>query len=362
MNIKRDNPIEEINQIIDWRHVLNKSINIIDSNKQFTDEENILLLKIYYLFNIFNINFEDIYFSICDRVSFRKFLSDQNEETLLEAIERLSNCLRNLDNNGVYENERGKIIKILHKYNLTDLGNYRRGENHISLVHFSSGKDNLIQILKGGFAFNNNNIDFDVNPEYLLQEINKHSSIFNEKDIERINNKLDGILMFIGRNQFEVPMICFTERTYDKKIARYFPMRYSKFGLILKYDWALKNKVERVVYVDKESELSKKLSVLIGLVKLKFEAALFSLIIDILSFLEPKVSITEFEWRIVGKNIFYGNNVSNSPIPFLLSDIQAIILPDYEYKDEIIAILEEKGRNESNDSLPPIVIYDEIVE
>jgi hypothetical protein len=128
------------------------------------------------------------------------------------------------------------------------------------------------------------------------------------------------------------------------------------------YDMLIKNGATPVIYIGYKDEISKRLGLVISLVKSVFSGSVLiqSAIIDLVSFVEISDHSYEYEYRIANKNLIEGGQFERLELP--VSAIQEIFIPNESERVEIEKSIALKLMKEgSSDSLPPISLSNSII-
>lgn len=263
-------------------------------------------------------------------------------------------------------------------------------EQEISLVRFVDELDYLKDDLINGFNLNYHKVTFEstmLNNIYQMFDIwhergmssstinklielknnslNKHE--FSEKLIKEFleNNSFKwNVIGLVGSVSFEVPMKSFTEVRLNQKLHRYHIGFFGKYGIQLTKEWAIKNNAIPVIYVKRNSEISKRLGVVTSFFNSfrgKFtQNALFNL----LSLIEVRDNESEFEWRIIGDHELFltSKTDKNQRIKFNLNDILGLYVKNEQEKKELSQFIKSHKENgKLVGDIPDIYLYNDII-
>lgn len=210
----------------------------------------------------------------------------------------------------------------------------------IKLLRMTDKLEFLIQSIEKGFEVRLHPVSFDINPKHLPDNVAKHWAAV----------------------EFQVPMLCFAELRDVLKIADVHMDKYGRYGMCMKLEWALAHGADRVFYVAPDREFSRRLAIAIGMLGEMPENGVsyqdvYSAVLDLLSFVQPAKDQEDFEWRIVGKHHFSGEDHSSDPIPFGIEDIEQIYVHTRSDIEIVTKALEKKAECDGHKgNLPPIYL------
>lgn len=233
------------------------------------------------------------------------------------------------------------------------------GENgqEISLIRFVDKLDYLKDDLLNGFRLSRHSITFEstiienlksmfdiwsergisndaIRKLRLLRDISKNDFDFSFKLAQEIDKDKSfkwNVIHLVGSVTFEVPMKCFTEVRHNQKLHRYHVGFFGKYGIQLTEEWAIKNKATPVIYVKRNSEMSKRLGVIVSILNTLGRKFTMNALFNFLSLIEVGSNALEFEWRIVGDHELFVSSKGTMPtVPFNLDDVLGLYVGDEE--------------------------------
>jgi hypothetical protein len=184
----------------------------------------------------------------------------------------------------------------------------RMDDDSSSLAHYTSSADIIASILTHGFLL-------VPNKRYLI-------------------NAFLGEDLFSEREPQEFGMVSFTQlRMEDAASHR---DRFGAFGIVVSWDWALRNDAQRVVYVDVEGPVASELAWLFRFARQEFERAaggavhaqtlenkaaasfarstLWSRLLTLYEYMEPERNSAQVEWRIVNRLPQYHSGATRAEV------------------------------------------------
>jgi len=176
------------------------------------------------------------------------------------------------------------------------------------LAHYTSSVEVIASILTYGFLL-------VPNKRYLI-------------------NALLGEDLFNEREPQEFGMVSFTQLRMEDAAAH--RDRFGTFGIIVSWDWALRNDAQRVVYVDVEGPVASELVWLFRFARQEFERAaggtvdarslenkvaaafarstLWSRLLTLYEYMEPERNSAQIEWRIANRLPQYHSGATRSDV------------------------------------------------
>lgn len=212
--------------------------------------------------------------------------------------------------------------------------------NRIKLLRMTDKLEFLIRAIEKGFEVRSHPVSFDIDPKHLPDNVVKHWAAV----------------------QFEVPMLCFAELRDVLKIADVHMDKYGRYGMCMKLEWALSHGADRVFYVAPDREFSRRLAIAIGMLGempkngISYQDV-YSAVLDLLSFVQPAKDQEDFEWRIVGKHHFSGEDRSSDPVTFNVDDIEQVYVHTHADITVVTEVLKKKAERDGHKGeLPPIYL------
>jgi hypothetical protein len=176
----------------------------------------------------------------------------------------------------------------------------------------------------------------------------------------------------IGSMRGKIPMICFTEVPEGRQLW-FQHLSFGPYGVVVTRSWLERNGADRVLYVGKNSALSRRLyrviatliasTVLLGQEgEPVFSSHCFPPILDLLACMEKRSNLAELEWRIAGHHGFHsGPRVTGKRLPLPLADIEAVLVKEASEVAEIEHLLRSLPGSTSIQALPPIIHQPEVL-
>ncbi|MFZ5631205.1 MAG: hypothetical protein ACOY5B_18895 [Spirochaetota bacterium] len=257
-------------------------------------------------------------------------------------------------------------------------------------IRFVTDKDHLMDDIENGFRLREHKITFRSSLSTILpsliefwenskissREIDEIKQMFrtlNESDFwqwladkmqQDIDFNLHLSLFTTQMRDARIKMKCFTELRDNQKLHPHHRDYFGSYGIALKRDWLLRNHGDRIIYVDKNLEVTNRIARLTsmlsssGLSTKDTMKAMF----DVLSFTEIEDHSHEFEWRIVGNHHFAGQSYGNYPdiIPFSCEDVLCVFTPNANEVTEFDAKLRAKAAAEGISQIPEVRLTDSI--
>ncbi|WP_411768471.1 abortive infection system antitoxin AbiGi family protein [Winogradskyella sp. A3E31] len=259
----------------------------------------------------------------------------------------------------------------------------------ISLIRFVDTLDYLKDDLLNGFMMSGHSVSFEAT---MLSNIIKMFDIWQEmglvnETISRLKNiyktsiskddflnklviKFEkdnrfkwNVIHLAGSVSFEVPMKSFTEVRHNQKLHRYHVGFFGKYGVQLTQDWAIKSNATPVIYVKRDSEISRRLGMIVSTFNTLGKKYTMNALFDFLSLIEVGNNSLEFEWRIVGNHeLFINSKKTLKRIEFNLDDVLGLYVKEYSEIDDLKKFI-MKYRNEGTltGSIPKIYLADDIL-
>lgn len=159
-----------------------------------------------------------------------------------------------------------------------------------------------------------------------------------------------------------IKMKCFTELRDNQKMHPHHRNYFGDYGVSLTIDWIKKNRGDRVIYVDKDSETTNRIARLMSMLFSSVDGKdVRKSVFDVLAFTEIEGHSHEYEWRIVGNHNIGGKSYGDYPekIPFSNNDIVAIYVKESSEIDVFEELLENKRKKEGGKKIP-IYLTDDI--
>lgn len=259
----------------------------------------------------------------------------------------------------------------------------------ISLIRFVDKLDYLKDDLLTGFKLSRHSITFEstmienlksmfdiweergisndaIRQLRLLKAISKNDTEFSLRlvqEFEKSSSFKWSVIALVGSITFEVPMKSFTEVRHNQKLHRYHVGFFGKYGIQLTEEWAIKNKATPVIYVKRDSEMSKRLGVIVSTLNTLGRKFTLNALFNFLSLIEVGSNALEFEWRIVGDHQLFASSKGAMPtVQFNLDDVLGLYVGDEEDREN----LQEFIVKNINDGflvgkVPKIYLTDEIL-
>jgi hypothetical protein len=258
-----------------------------------------------------------------------------------------------------------------------------------NFIRFVNQKKYLIDDIRKGFKLRKHSISFqpslstilpsviefwkelNLKPKYA-DEIVKAYDEYSDNDFNNwLANKLTSDKNFnaglsFGMSQIrnaEIKMKCFTELRDNQKLNTNHKNWFGGYGISFSKEWIMKNRGDRVIYVDRNSELTNRIGRILSML-FSFNpcSSIIKSAFDVLSFTEIEGNSHEYEWRIVGNHEFAGNSYGDHPdlIPFKNDDITGIYVEHENEIDEFLKILKDKSDIEENKRIPQIYLNEDV--
>lgn len=257
-------------------------------------------------------------------------------------------------------------------------------------IRFVKDKNHLIDDIKNGFILREHDIRFRASLSTILPPLidfwsdkNISSDIIDPIKKQYNNLDADSFWKWLGNetdtnnlfnlklgyittqiNSAKIKMKCFTELRDNQKMHPNHSLWFGEYGIVLPKEWIKKNNGDRIIYVDKDSEITNRIAMLSSML---FSSTLegrgvITAIFDVLSFTEIESNSHEYEWRIVGNHNFAGKPYGDYPdtIPFLIKDIITIYVKEPEDIDIFKKALEKKASTEGCTKIPDIQLSEKI--
>lgn len=257
-------------------------------------------------------------------------------------------------------------------------------------IRFVGDKDFLIDDLLNGFKLREHKIEFRPSVYNLMPDLvdfwklTENKSKYIDEIIENFENSnidefwlwycnkiksdihfdIHTSIYFNIINSAKIKMKCFTELRDNQRIHQIHTEKYGKYGITFKKDWMIRNKADRVIYVNVDSEITNRLGRLFSMITSNFHNKHTILsIFDLLALTEIEEHSHEYEWRIVGNHNFAGKSYGNYPdvIPFSTQEIECIYVENESDINLFENIINMKNKNEGTNHIPPIKNINEII-
>ncbi len=249
----------------------------------------------------------------------------------------------------------------------------------LSFLHSMKEKEYLLSAIENGLMFREHNVTFKLsNDEKVLTEDFKNKIHLVEKQLGKSYSELSSreqrIIQFtLAPQTIPVNMLCFTELENRKSMENH-TYEYGHYGFIFTQDFIERNNGDRVIYVGDDKAATRRLKNLIDMLcisKLHYNSEglllndiqAYQEIYSNMCFMEPRINLKEFEWRIVqGNNVFDMLGETKSQyLHFKLDDIMHVIVNDNNEIEEVKKLLDCKKKKDNFDKkLPEIIRYNEI--
>ena len=249
----------------------------------------------------------------------------------------------------------------------------------LSFLHSMREKEYLLFAMKNGLMFTKHNVTFKLSDEedVLLEDFKNKIHLVEKqlgKSYAKFSEKEQKIIQFtLAPQTIPVNMLCFTELENRKSMESH-TYEYGHYGFIFTQNFIERNNGDRVIYVGDNKAATRRLKNLIDMLcisklhynsenKLLADFEAYQEIYSNMCFMEPRINLKEFEWRIVqGNNAFDMLAESKSQyLDFKLDDIMYVIVSDDSEIKEIKELLEcKKNKDNYNKDLPKIITYQQI--
>jgi hypothetical protein len=181
------------------------------------------------------------------------------------------------------------------------------------------------------------------------------------------------IMRGLGTVAGKIPMLCFTEVPQGRELP-YHHLSFGGYGVVVERHWLEKNGGDRVMYIGDYSPNSRNLFRVLSMLHISslfkdsssgqvlFHNHSISAVLDLLSYVERRENVTEFEWRIAGKHGFMGGKRnSGTRIPLLINDVEMILVRDSGDVLHFEALLEKLANAQSPSRIPKVLCQPEVL-
>ena len=167
-------------------------------------------------------------------------------------------------------------------------------------------------------------------------------------------------------------MLCFSEVPKGRDISDH-RSKFGDYSLVVSQNWLSNNSADRVLYVGNNSPVSqylyKNLATMRGLsiyadkkTQLLFQNEVFSILLDLFSYIEVREHLEELEWRIVGKHGFMGGeNDTGKTLDISLEEIEYVFVPNMSEVTKFQNVISEVATKDSVVKLPSVQVFPESI-
>jgi hypothetical protein len=195
--------------------------------------------------------------------------------------------------------------------------------------------------------------------ELRLKEL---GTSWSELTVERQQSIVAGL----GSIRGQIPMLCFTEVPEGREIAAH-NILFGAYGVVVHRSWLERMGADRVVYIGDNSSVSRGLyrlmaSLLVStLVRSEKGEVLFltqSLgpVLELLSHIETRSNVEEFEWRIAGRHGFMGGGRDvGKRLPLPIRDVQAVLVQNEDDVVPLSALVSQLAAAQGESCVPTVM-------